>query len=177
MIGELERAHRVQLFIRAVVWAVALAALVALLPSCKTIRNAPADAVIVGGTAGSTLAATAIGGPAGLAVGAAGVVASVIAAEEVVREDCAPVQIGPAKCDHKSVEPPWYLSPKYWWAVIILTLAASFLFKFIFGARFRAHIRNAVWAFMSGKISAGFAYLLAAAGLIHSSDAEKKEGA
>jgi ABC-type arginine transport system permease subunit len=60
--------------------------------------------------------------------------------------------------------------------VIILTLAASFLLKFIFGARFRAHIRNAVWAFMSGQIKAGFAYLLAASGLIHSADAERRDG-
>jgi hypothetical protein len=178
MITELERAHRVQLCIRAAVWIIALALLATLVPSCKTLKNAPADAVIVGGTAGSTLAAAAIGGPAGLAVGAAGVIASVVTAEEVVRTQEPVIKFAP-QIPGGAVPPPappWYLSPKYWWGVIILTLAASFLLKFIFGARFRAHIRNAVWAFMSGQIKAGFAYLLAASGPSPGADAERKDG-
>ena len=53
MISELERAHRVQLFIRALIWTLALICLGTLLPSCRTIKHAPADATLLGGTGAS----------------------------------------------------------------------------------------------------------------------------
>lgn len=178
MMSEMERAHRVQLFIRAVVWVVALLALAALLPACRTIKHAPADATLLGGAGASIAAGTMIGGPAGGAVAIVGTIATAVATEELVRPETAPCpQLIPTDKipAGSSPTPPWWLNPNYWWAVIILTLAVWFLIQFIFGARFRTHIRNAVWAFMSGQIKAGFAYLLAAVGMIHSEQAKRQE--
>lgn len=178
MISELERAHRVQLFIRALIWTLALICLGTLLPSCRTIKHAPADATLLGGTGASIAAGTMIGGPAGGAVAIVGTIATAVATEELVRPSTAPCPpvLDVQQIPHSSSPtPPWWLSPNYWWAVIILTLAVWFLVQFIFGARFRMHVRNAVWAFMCGQIKAGFAYLLAAAGMIHSEQAKRQE--
>lgn len=179
MISDLERSHRVQLFIRALIWILALLCLASLLPSCRTIKHAPADAALLGGTGASIAAGTMIGGPAGGAVAIVGTIATALATEEMVRPATAPCDpvisaiappIGP-------VQPPWYLSPKYWWGVIVLAFAASFILKYAFSSRFRGHIRSALWAFMSGKIKAGLMYLLAAGGIVHSDAAEKADGA
>lgn len=176
--SELDRVHRMQLLIRTVVWIVALSCLAAILPSCRTLKNAPADAALLGGAGASIAAGTMIGGPAGGAVAVVGTIASAVATEELVRPA---VVSGPSVADivpipdKTSPTPPWWLSPNYWWAVILLALAVWFLVKLVFGARFRGHIQNAVHAFMSGQIKAGFAYLMAAAGMIHSEQAKRQE--
>lgn len=166
--------------VRFAIFILAAASILIFLPACKTIRNLPADTVIAGGTGGSVLLASAIGGPPGIAVGIAGTTASIIAAEEFVRPEC-PISILPPGAipspPSGSPSPPWFLNPEYYWGVIILVLAAIFLIKFAFGARFRGHIRNAVWAFLSGQFRAGFGYLFAASGMIHSEKAEKMEAA
>jgi len=161
------------MFIRLLVWFVAIVTLVVMMGSCNSIRNAPADATLLAGTGASVAIGTAVGGPAGAAIALGGTVASAIATEELVRPATAPCPPIVQVPGGSSVSPPWYLDPNYWWAVILLVLAVWFLIKFVFGARFRAHIRNAVWAFMSGKIRAGFAYLMAASGMIHSDAADR----
>lgn len=178
MTSELERVHRQHLFIRAIVWIVALAALASLVPSCKTMRHAPADATLLAGAGASVLAGTAVGGPAGAVVALGGTIATAVATEEIVRPQTAPCPpvVSVVTPPTGPVEPPWYLSPKYWWGVIVLAFAASFLLKYAFSARFRGHIRNAIWAFMSGKIKAGLMYLLAAGGIVHSEAADKVDG-
>lgn len=183
MISELERTHRVQLFLRCLVWALAIACLVILAPGCKTLRNAPADAVLVGGTTGSTLAATAIGGPAGLAVGVAGTLASVMVTEELVRPATTPPLAGGIADavvgvvpGGKAVSPPWFLSPGYWWGIVFLTLGASALLKFAFSSRFREHILHAIRCAAAGKIKAALGHLLAAGGLIHTETVEGMKG-
>jgi hypothetical protein len=178
MISELERIHRLQLYVRLVIWTVALLCMCALSFSCRTVKHAPADASLLAGTGASVAAGTLIGGPAGGAVAIVGTIATAVATEEIVRPATAPC---PPVLDVKAIPiasrsaPPWWLNPNYWWAVIVLTLAVWFLIQFIFGARFRLHVRNAVWAFMSGQIKAGFAYLLAAVGMIHSEQAQRQE--
>lgn len=178
MISDLERSHQVQLFIRALVWILALLCLASLLPSCRTIKHAPADAALLGGTGASIAAGTMIGGPAGGAVAIVGTIATALATEEMVRPATAPCDpvISAIAPPIGSTHPPWWLSPNYWWGVIVLAFAASFILKFIFSARFRGHIRNALWAFMSGRIKSGLMYLLAAGGLVHSDAAEKADG-
>lgn len=177
--SELQRLSRQQFVLRVAVWMIALACIGVMLSSCRTIKHAPADAALLGGTGASIAAGTMIGGPAGGAVAIVGTIATAVATEEMVRPSTAPC---PAIVDISKIPqgssptPPWWLSPQYYWGVILLAFVAVAILKYAFSARFRAHIRNALWAFMSGKIKAGLMYLLAAGGVVHSDAADKADG-
>ncbi len=160
-----------------------LAALCLVLPlfagGCKTFRNLPADGLIAGGSAGGAVAATAIGGPVGAAVWLSVTVASIVVAEEFVRVDPCEVVTLPGGATipggSSKSSPPWYLSPNYWWALMLAGVAGWLLLSFALSPRARSHTTSAMRCLFARKWRAAFLYALAAAGWAHTDAAEEAE--
>lgn len=158
---------------------VALCLVLPLVGGCKTFRNLPADGVIAAGSGGGALLAAAIGGPAGGAAWLIVTGGSIVVAEEFVRVDPCEVVTLPGGAtipggDGKSA-PPWYLSPDYWWALMLAGVAGWLLLSFALSPRARSHMTSAMRCLFARKWRAAFLYALAAAGWAHTDAAEEAE--
>lgn len=159
--------------VRCAVYFLVTALLLYALSGCQAIRNAPADAAIVGGTTVGAVGGVAIGGPVGIAVWAATSVVSVLIAQAALRPELAP----PGGLQEA---PPWYISPNYWWGVIFVTLAGFFLLKLAWSillssdGRFHRNLFQAIKLLFQGQIRAAWLYLVAAEGFEHTERAESK---